>query len=60
MANEASKTPAVQVELDINGEKIELNKFVTEFIYQTVTGMAKALRGVGDIETLNLKISKKA
>jgi hypothetical protein len=47
------------VELEVNGQKIELNMFVEGFMSQTVIGMVKSLRGVDRIETIDLKISKK-
>lgn len=47
------------VELEVNGQKIELNMFVEGFMSQTVIGMVKSLRGVDNIETIELKISKK-
>jgi hypothetical protein len=34
--------------------------FVESFISQTVIGMVKSLRGVGDIETVDLRVSKKS
>ena len=54
--NQKSETDAV---LTVNGEKIELNVFVQGFISQTVIGMARSLRGVDSIETIDLKISTK-
>ena len=46
-------------ELDVNGQKIELNSFVESFLSQAVIGMLKSLRGVNDIKTINVKIQKK-
>ena len=46
--------------LEVNEQNIELNAFVESFISQSVVGMLKPLRGVGDIETIVLKISNKA
>ena len=60
MACEANQKPVANVDLTVNGEKIELNSFIENFISQTVIGMVKSLRGVGDIEAIDLKISKKA
>ncbi len=57
---ETSQESAFRVELSINDEKIELNSFVEGIISQTIIGMVKPLRGVGEVETLNLKVSKKA
>jgi hypothetical protein len=57
---EANQESAFEVELKINGKAIELNNFVDNFISQTVAGMVKSLRGVGDIDAIDLKISSKA
>jgi len=45
--------------LKVNGKEIKLNNFVENFISQTVIGMVKSLRGVGDVESINLRVSKK-
>jgi len=58
MVCNANQKPAVDTELVVNGEKVKLNNFVQDFISQTLIGMVKSLRGVGNIETINLKISK--
>ena len=55
---ESNQTSAANADLTINGEKIELNTFVESFISQTVIGMVKSLRGVDNIKTIDLKISK--
>ncbi len=47
------------VELKINGRDIKLNNFVQTFVSETIIGMVKSLRGVGDIEAIDLKILKK-
>ncbi len=60
MTCETNQTPTAHAELRVNGKEIELNNFAQDFISQTVTGMVKSLRGVGDIETISLKVSKKA
>ena len=60
MACDLNQKSETDTELTVNGEKIELNDFVQGFISQTVIGMAKSLRGVDNIETIDLKISKKA
>ncbi len=59
MVCDANQKPAVNVDLTINGEKVDLNNFVQGFISETVIGMVRSLRGVGDIETIELKVSKK-
>jgi hypothetical protein len=56
---EPNQESTANVELKINSNSVELNVFVTNFIAETVTGMVKPLRGVSDIETIDLKISKK-
>ena len=47
-------------EVKVNGQKIDLNRFVESFISQSVIGMLKSLRGVDVVETIDLKISKEA
>jgi hypothetical protein len=47
-------------ELEVNGQKIDLNTFVEAFISQSIIGMLKSLRGVDVVETIDLKISKKS
>jgi hypothetical protein len=59
-ACEANQEPTAHVELMINGEQIELNDFVRNFITHTVIGMVKSLRGVGQVQTISLDISRKA
>ncbi len=59
MACETNQKPTAHAELKVNGKEIELNNFAQNFISQTVIGMVKSLRGVGHVETINLKISKK-
>ena len=59
MVCEPKQKAAAYVELRVNGKEIELNSFAQNFISQTVIGMAKSLRGVGDIETISLKVSRK-
>ncbi len=60
MVCDSNQNPVTNADLTINGEKIELNSFVENFISQTIIGMVKSLRGVDNIETIDLKISKKA
>ena len=57
---ESNQELTFDAELTINDKKIEQNTFVENFIAQTIGGMVKSLRGVGDIETLELKITSKA
>ena len=60
MVQKANQKPIARPELKVNVKKIELNNFIENFICQIVIGMVKSLRGVGDIETISLKISQKA
>ena len=57
MACESNQKRTVEVELKINGEDIELNNFVENIVSGVVIAMAKSLRGVGDINTIDLKIN---
>ena len=59
MACNSNKEPIVSAQLWVNGAEIELNNFVKNCISQTVFGMVTSLRGVSNIETIELKISKK-
>ena len=60
MTCDTNQKSMAETKLIINGKEIELNEFVQSFISQTVFGMVKPLRGVGEIETLVLEISNKA
>ena len=60
MTCESNQKSDTNADLTVNGEKIELNSFVESFISQAVIGMVKSLRGVDNIETIDLKISKKS
>ncbi len=42
----------------VNGQEIELNNFVQDFMGLAVTGMIKSLKGVADVQTVTLNISK--
>ena len=55
---ERDQEPSVQVELTVNGREIELNNFVQDFMGLAVTGMIKSLKGVADVQTVTLNISK--
>ena len=60
MTREPNQKQTTQVELKINGKEVELNNFVENLISEIVVAMAKTLRGVGDIDEIDLKILKKA
>lgn len=48
----------IQTDLTVNGKKIELNAFVQSFIGRAIIGMLASLRGISDIQTVRLEISK--
>jgi hypothetical protein len=58
MVCEPDQEPTLQTDLTVNGEKIELNDFVQSFIGRAIIGMLASLRGVGDIQSVSLEISK--
>jgi hypothetical protein len=60
MVCEPNQGSTAEVQLKVNGEEIELNNFARNIISQTVIGMAKSLRGVGEIDTISLVVSEKA
>ncbi len=60
MSCEPKQESEYKAELNVNGESIELNSFIENLISQAVVGMVKPLRGVGDVETITLKISRRA
>lgn len=58
MTCEPNQQPKVQVELKINGDEVDLNTFVEGFVAETLFGMVKSLRGVGNIDRIDLTIVK--
>ncbi|MHC4628340.1 MAG: hypothetical protein ACYTDV_15290 [Planctomycetota bacterium] len=60
MACEPDQKPVLKTELKVNGQEIELNNFVQDFMGLAVTGMIKSLKGVGDVQTVTLNISRLA
>ena len=58
MVCEQDQEPTLQTDLTVNGQKIELNNFVQSFMGRAIIGMLASLRGVGDIQTVGLEISK--
>lgn len=59
MECESKHESGFNAELEVNGQQIDLNSFVEGFLSQTIIGMLKSLRGVDEIETINVKITKK-
>lgn len=60
MVCERDQKPAIRVELQVNGREIELNGFVQDFIGGAILGMVGPLRGVDDVRTATLSISRPA
>lgn len=58
MACENDQGPAIRAELTVNGQEIELNNFVQDFVGRAVIGMVGSLRGVENAQTLTLSISR--
>jgi hypothetical protein len=59
MVCEQDRESAIRAELTVNGQHIDLNSFVQDFVGGAVIGMVSSLRDVNDIQTLMLNISKK-
>jgi len=60
MACDRDQKPVLKTELKVNGHQIELNNFVQGFMGLAVTGMIQSLKGVTDVQTVTLSISKPA
>ena len=45
-----------QAALEVNGEPIDLNPFIEQFVARTTAGAVSALRGAENIESLELAI----
>ena len=58
MVCERDQVPILQTDLTVNGQTIELNNFVQNFMGEAIIGMLASLRGVGDIQSVSLEISK--
>ncbi len=58
MTCEPEQKPTLQTELIVNGLRVELNSFVQNFIGRAVVGMLTSLRGVSDVQSVRVKISK--
>jgi molybdopterin-guanine dinucleotide biosynthesis protein B len=56
--NERNDKMSSNIELKINGEKIPLTEFPEEFIINTIIGMVKSLKGVDEIDELELYFKK--
>jgi hypothetical protein len=58
MVCERDQEPVLQTDLTVNGQKVELNNFIQNFMGGAIIGMLASLRGVGDIQSVSLEISK--
>ena len=58
MTCETEQKLTLETELIVNGLKVELNSFVQNFIGRAVVGMLTSLRGISDVQSVSLKISK--
>ena len=58
MTCESGQESALETELIVNGLKVELNSFVQNFIGRAVVGMLTSLRGVSDVQSVSLNISR--
>lgn len=47
-----------EISLKVNGKKIPLTEFPSEFITNTIYGMVKSLKGVDEVKELELIIKK--
>jgi hypothetical protein len=45
-----------KTDLQVNGNKINLDRFVESFVHHTVTGMIESLEGTAAVKELNLSI----
>ena len=45
-----------QINLKVNGKNVPLSEFPAEMMINTIHGMIKALKGVDEIETVEIKI----
>ncbi len=48
--------PDVMMHIEVNGREIYLSPFVQNIVRNTITGMLSSLKGVGKIETLNIRM----
>ncbi|MBM4025104.1 MAG: hypothetical protein FJ280_06790 [Planctomycetes bacterium] len=53
-----NREPTIRTELQVNGRKVDLNDFVQRFLGQAVIGMVQSLRGVEEVQTIRLEISR--
>jgi hypothetical protein len=58
MACERDQKPALKTELKVNGQEIELTNFVQNFVGRAVVGMVTSLKGVADVQTVALNITR--
>ena len=59
MSCQSDTNSQVDVKLSVNGDSVKLNGFVQGILANTVLGMLKSLKDLGDIKDLNLEITKR-
>ena len=59
MSCDPSQESTADVELKVNGADVELNTFVQSFVTETITGMVKSLRGIDEVKSVSLQITRK-
>ncbi|MBW8001243.1 MAG: hypothetical protein FVQ80_04400 [Planctomycetes bacterium] len=59
MSCDPSQESIAEVTLKVNGADVELNTFVQGFVTETITGMVKSLRGVDEVKSVSLQITRK-
>ena len=59
MSCDPSQESTADVKLEVNGADVELNTFVQSFVTETITGMVKSLRGVDEVKSVSLQITRK-
>jgi len=47
-----------QIEIEVNGEEIELSGFPAKIIMNAIIGMLRSLRGVDEIEKAVIRLGK--
>jgi hypothetical protein len=56
MAQKTNRQGTIKTELQVNGTKVELKGFVQRFLGQAVIGMVQSLRGIDEVQTIQVKI----
>jgi len=59
MSCDPSQESTADVDLKVNGADVELNTFVQSFVTETIIGMVRSLRGVEEVKSVSLQITRK-